>query len=225
MYRLSAEQTERLLLEPEYGMGYQLVEIREPGGSREPAVALNAEIVARLTELAQPREEPYSEYIEGILSADDIEVRYNGRALLATLEPSYVAEPERPYGGTLPGAPPSMTRLLKRATRSSERFARFSAYQNDRRVESDGSLLPGSFTTSRNDVRVVPSGFAAVGRYALPNPWPAVYLFEIVPGAGIRIECGTARPAFGQAGGGVEALFLDPTPPGSITGPVTVPEI
>lgn len=48
-------------------------------------------------------------------------------------------------------------------TKSQENFVRFSAFQNDRRVLNDGSLLPGSYVTSERDAAFGPSGYAVVG--------------------------------------------------------------
>ena len=109
-------------------------------------------------------------------------------------------------------------------TKSPERFVRFSAFRNDRRVHQDGSLLPGTYVTSERDAGCTPSGFAAVGRYALPNPMPAINRFDIAIPKGTSGLVGTVAPAFGQAGGGVEIELTNGTPPGSVTGPTTILE-
>jgi hypothetical protein len=106
---------------------------------------------------------------------------------------------------------------------ASQCFVRFSAFQNDRRVLPGGGLLPGTYVTTRIDADRAPSGLAAVGRYALPNPLPAIYRFEIVPKSGLTGMAGTVSPAFGQAGGGVEIEFKNAAPHGSVTGPSTIP--
>jgi hypothetical protein len=54
----------------------------------------------------------------------------------------------------------------------------------------------------------VPTGFVAVGRFALPNNLPASYRYEIEAPGSTPVDFGTLAPAFGQAGGGVEAYFL-----------------
>ena len=51
------------------------------------------------------------------------------------------------------------------------------------------------------------AGFAVVGRLALPNTLPASHHFEINAATGTDVDFGTVAPAFGQAGGGVEAFF------------------
>lgn len=108
--------------------------------------------------------------------------------------------------------------------RKPEKFVRFSAFKNDRRVRSDRSLLPGSYVTSERDAGFAPSGFAVVGRYALPNPVSATNRFDIaIPGKTPGLV-GTVLPAFGQAGGGVEIELINGAPPGSVNGPTVIPE-
>ena len=64
----------------------------------------------------------------------------------------------------------------------------------------------GTYATTYNDIRMVPSGFAAVGRYALPNPLSSKYAYVILTDTVPQIV-GTTVPNFGQAGGGVDVLF------------------
>jgi hypothetical protein len=109
-------------------------------------------------------------------------------------------------------------------TKSQENFVRFSAFQNDRRVLNDGSLLPGSYVTSKRDAAFGPSGFAVVGRYALPNILPATNWFDIKVPRGTAGLVGTVSPAFGQSGGGVEIELVKGAPKGSVTGRSTIPE-
>lgn len=67
-----------------------------------------------------------------------------------------------------------------------------------------GSLTAGTYLTAALDHAYANSGFAAVGRYALPMPIPASTVIEYELPAGAVISIGTVAPAFGQAGGGVE---------------------
>jgi hypothetical protein len=92
-------------------------------------------------------------------------------------------------------------------TESTDVFFRVSAYQDDKRIGSDGRLAPESYSTTRSDMTVVPSGLAAVGRYALPIRISARYVFQIIPGPGVRIFYGTVIPNYGLCGGGVEVYF------------------
>jgi hypothetical protein len=89
-------------------------------------------------------------------------------------------------------------------TSAGDVFYRISAFKNDRRVKADRSLAPQSYSTTETDMTVAPSGLAAVGRYALPTRISAKYVFEIRPGAGVRILFGTVTQNYGLAGGGVE---------------------
>ena len=67
--------------------------------------------------------------------------------------------------------------------------------------------MAGSYAVPKSEVPFIPTGFAAVGRLALPNLKPASHRCEIRAAAGTDVEFGTVAPAFGQAGGGVEAYF------------------
>ncbi len=76
------------------------------------------------------------------------------------------------------------------------------------------TLSLGACLTSTLDQLLANTGFGAVGRYALPIPAPAVYVFQYQLPAGTVMRVGTVSPMFGQSGGGVEAK-LDSIPPGS----------
>ena len=55
-----------------------------------------------------------------------------------------------------------------------EVYFRFTAYIRDRRVDPvTGSYARGTYATTFTDLPFSPSGYAAVGRFALPNPAPA----------------------------------------------------
>jgi hypothetical protein len=110
-----------------------------------------------------------------------------------------------------PGSPPHQGTTI-----ASDVFYRLSAFMKDRRVRPDGSLAPQSYCTSETDMTVVPSGLAAVGRYALPTRISARYVFEVRPGAGVPILFGTVTPNYGLAGGGVEVYFPVGTRPNTV---------
>jgi hypothetical protein len=91
-------------------------------------------------------------------------------------------------------------------------------------VLANGGLLAGTYVTSERDANHATTGFAVVGRYALPNPLPAIHRFEIAIAAPLPCLAGTVSPAFGQAGGGVEIELTIGAPPGSVTNRLTIPE-
>jgi len=90
-------------------------------------------------------------------------------------------------------------------------FFRFCATEVDPRVDRNGAFVAGTYATTFNDLRMVPSGLAAVGRYALPIPESARYVRSIVTNAGHKM--GTALPRFSQSGGGVEVRFENSAKP------------
>jgi hypothetical protein len=84
-------------------------------------------------------------------------------------------------------------------------YYRFAAFYKDKRVDSRG-FKAGTYATTYSDLHFVPSGFAAVGGYALPNPASAQYVFQIVTFYRPDLMA-TATLNYGQAGGGVEVYF------------------
>jgi hypothetical protein len=71
-----------------------------------------------------------------------------------------------------------------------------------------------------------PTGFAAVGRYALPNLVPACCRWQFSPPAGTIVDCGASVPLYGQAGGGVEVrLQKQITAAGAIPNPIVLPPL
>ena len=102
-------------------------------------------------------------------------------------------------------------------TQRDDVFYRLSAFPDDKRIGSDGSLVPGTYATTQTDYeKAVPSGLAAVGRYALPCRLPAMYVWRIHPPPRTVVAYGTVLANFGLAGGGVEALFPAGCPAGSV---------
>lgn len=99
--------------------------------------------------------------------------------------------------------------LIKSITLNANRkFYRFSAFNPDRRVDPNtGDFFPGTYATVESELPFAPTGFSAVGRFALPNNLPASNRYTIVAGAGTQVSFGTVAPAYGQSGGGVEAYF------------------
>lgn len=73
----------------------------------------------------------------------------------------------------------------------------------------DGTELSlGTYLTPANDIGYANTGFAAVGRYALPIPVPASYQHLYQLDAGTTLRIGTVLPNYGQSGGGVEVQVI-----------------
>jgi hypothetical protein len=203
IYLTNDSASRRLIELPESGMGFQVFRFRQ-----SYLVAFNASIVIPLAELREPG--LYSD-LERFL-AENEEERLMPREMLeldgpislafSPLDPS-IRDPG--VGLISPDAVsgPSLS-LLK--TKRPISYYRFVSTPRDPRVNSNGDFVPGTYATTFSDLPLVPSGFAAVGRYALPNPASARFLFQITT-YDRPTFMGTATPNFGQAGGGVEVFF------------------
>lgn len=198
-YRVVEELRTYLLGRPESGMGFQFV--RDDDGHRH--LILNAEIA--LTFVHQDAFEVEIAWLQenGGIAADGAEDDW--LALLGRLEAFSMSNCRVEGHGSYPSN-----------TTEGEVLVRYSAFSNDRRIGQDGSVRAGTYCTTKTDTAVVPSALAAVGRYALPNPNPAVHRFDLKPAGGSRVYCGTSAPNFGQAGGGVEVRIDQTLPPGTV---------
>lgn len=72
-------------------------------------------------------------------------------------------------------------------------------------------LSADTYLTTDSDRAYTNTGFAAVGRYALPIPVPAIHVFMYQLPQGTTVRIGTVQPNFGQAGGGVEVQLVKDT--------------
>src|SRR5215831_12422856 len=86
-------------------------------------------------------------------------------------------------------------------------------------------ILSGTYGFPESELPFVPTGFAAVGRYALPDLPPACRRYEIIPPPGHTIECGASVPLYGQAGGGVEVRFPKTFTAATLSGPTILPPL
>lgn len=197
--------TERRLLElPESGMGYQIVQHRQ-----EPWVVFNATVTIPLVEL-QTTVFSEAEYVlisndpasEAIQSLNLVEFSDNVQITFSGLDPRF----RNTSGGLAFCQTPISPPRSFISPNYPYSYYRFSPYIKDKRVDTNGNFLPGTYATTYNDLPFVPSGFAAVGRYALPNPASAAFVFSILTFNRPTLM-GTATPNFGQSGGGVEVLF------------------
>jgi hypothetical protein len=217
MWNLGESGIKALTDLPETGMGFQLVEA-VIWGHATPLLVLNSE---RAIDLSQ---------IELVPGDDPSVILRNGLRVIEALKSdivlTMVAVPQ-PHSfrllssriatvATAPGATAGAgvrtalpSSLVKHVSLSVNRvFHRFSAFKADRRIDPvTGSFVAGTYATPESEVPFVPTGFVAVGRFALPNNLPASYHYVIEAPAGTAVDFGTVAPSFGQAGGGVEAYF------------------
>jgi hypothetical protein len=216
MYKLKEDDIKKLREEPESGMGYQIVEAKVKYNPN-PVIAyvFNAELLVPLDELAEINGRVHEDLLQ---NADEPSSFVFERIL-----PAVIGSPSSEISQFLVNALAPSPQLL-RTTIAHEGFVRFSAYADDKRVGADGCLTNGTYATTIGDARFAVSGLAVAGRYALPNPSPAIYAYTIVLPEKIQYRVGTARPANYQSGGGVEVLFNDGAPRGSAFKPYQIPE-
>ena len=206
------EQQQRLVNQPETGMGFQIVQGEIEGHDGEIFLVIGSQIILPAKDL----DELNSSFLEvsesGTQQLDDYVAAENEffrgpLVLTSRLDRAVGTRPEissgiRDNARKLVEPQPLVSEVIQPERQA---FFRFSATQKDPRVLPDGSFTAGTYATTFNDVRMVPSGFAAVGRYALPNPFSADHVYVIVTRSDYIV--GTTKPDFKQAGGGVEVVF------------------
>lgn len=220
-YMLTQSNTNILLDIEESGHGYQIIEILTgnneiPNGSY---IAFNSELLIDLND--------YFQFLEG---SDELNpplafTSYSNFVKSIKPKPAKLSLlPSLSKKATVP--PPwilSPTLIAHAKTSGPEIFWRLSSVNPDPRIVS-GVLAAGSYLTTDEDLKLVTSGFGAVGRYALPSPFPASYKTECRLPAGTAFHIGTTRPNFGQAGGGVEVLITIATTLAPFIPAVKIPE-
>ena len=92
--------------------------------------------------------------------------------------------------------------------------------------QANQKIAKDTYACPASELPFFPTGFAAVGRYALPNLMPACYRWKLQPVAGTSLDCGASVPLYGQAGGGVEVRFRGLTKNRTpIANPVVLPPL
>ena len=205
LYALTNGQARELALFPESGMGFQVIRAELPKVSYRVFIALNSEILLPAdtkNDLVESfRDLGRIEQIEDLSSRLERMKWIRKPVLIASmLDPEIGVEDDAAH--ILQSQP-----VIRQSTTAQfEAFFRYSAFPNECRVHKNGSFKSGTYATTANDVRMVPSGFASVGRYALPSSRSAKFVYVITPEP-TPINVGTVVPNHGQAGGGVEVLF------------------
>lgn len=217
MWNLGEDAIKSLTGLPETGMGFQLIEA-VLWGENVPLLVFNSERAIDLRQAKlMPGGDPATILTNGmrIIDAMNLDVV---ETLFAAPQPhsfrllnARIGQLPGASGAAAPVAPQAVmpSSLVKHVVLPANRvFHRFSAFNPDRRVDPvTGSFLPGTYAAPESEVPFVPTGFVAVGRFALPNNLPSSFHYEIEAPLGTTVDFGTVAPAFGQAGGGVEAYF------------------
>lgn len=216
---LLTELQQRLLIrEPESGMGFQAV-IANHRGMDKRGTVYNAELLMWESE---PRALTAASFNKLVECAEREEAR-NIESIRVVARPTAVAETKRAAYAELQESGPAKD-ASQQLTAAGARYARFSAFENDHRITSDRGLVPGTYATTKDDADEVGTGSEAVERYALPNPEPAIYRFDIAPARGTVYRQGIVQPAHGRDGGGVEVIFDNGTVANTVSGPTVLPK-
>ncbi|MGH9338280.1 MAG: hypothetical protein ACRD1R_01485 [Acidobacteriota bacterium] len=214
MFRLSEEEIRSLVGQPESGMGYQVVDAVTSDFRTKRGVVFNAELLA----LDEDRETDRLVLLkksaaEVLRAADSSAGKFRSLSVVRDHRTTVLSMRAAKAGGA--------SGASTEKTKEDEKFYRFSAFENDRRVRADNSLSPGTYATTEEDGSKVKTGKEAVERYALPNDDPASYRFTIEPAQDTTIQKGIVQPANGRKGGGVEVIFTDGTQKDTVTLPPT----
>lgn len=213
MINLNDSAIKELLELPETGMGFQFVDATY-WGDRKRFLIFNSMHAIDITELNLSTTDEIYELMQNerkIIRYLDFEQELTFSApgphsfeLISTR----IAAPGVTAGSTIAATPSSLVKHVNLA--ANRKFYRFSAFNPDRRVDPvSGDFQPGTYATVESELPFVPTGFVAVGRFALPNNIPASYRYTIEAPRNTSVSFGTVAPAFSQAGGGVEAYFAN----------------
>ena len=183
MWNLGEPAIKSLMDLPETGMGFQLVEA-VIWGNTTPLLVLNSEHAIDLSAIELvPGDDPSAILRNGLRIIETMKTGVVERLFAAPQPHSFrllssrIARMPTSAGAAASGirqaALPSS--LVKHVSLSANRvFHRFSAFSPDRRVDTvTGSFIPGTYAAPESEVPFVPTGFVAVGRFALPNNLPA----------------------------------------------------
>ncbi|MBO6689284.1 MAG: hypothetical protein JJ931_06025 [Henriciella sp.] len=181
--------------------------------ARESFVRVQDEYVQRL-----------NEWIDGLPKLSNVDPLEEGqaRSVFAVLRAT-----NRFQLGSPPAPPNSIYGHLPFHLNSvpNEVFYRFESFPNSRRLTRQ-QIAKGTYAAPSSELFFTPTGFSAVGRFALPSLLPACWRYELKPQSGTKVYCGASVPLYGQSGGAVEVCFPDgATNDGPIANPVILPEL
>jgi hypothetical protein len=216
----------RLKLSPEYGMGYQVGTVSLNTGGTERGIILNgtyfvphSEIIS-LNSIKQILEELSSDLdrLQSKFIIESVALESRPESSLRGVKRVYTFSAANEKRAT-PAKDAEIT-----LTSRNELFKRFSAYENDFRVTEKGGLVANTYATTAKDAENITTGMEAISRYSLENKRSANKVFTIAPPDKTRLKQGIVEPDYGELGGGVEVIFVDGSPDGTVSGPEIIPE-
>lgn len=216
IYKASLAFSDALILKPETGMGYQVINAIRAGRSYiEKFVVYNSMLIIEdNSDFLMNKRQVVREGFSTILN----------KASLVTLslisvipkneikEFRLIAESKRTSKGRIDGGIGAKD-AKKEYANGHEAFVRLSAYEDDKRIDFiNKKLKPGSYTTTMEDYLTCRRyNDDPIDRYALPNDEEIKWTFHIQPKSTDQLQRGIVQPAFGHDGGGIEAYFENGT--------------
>ena len=223
IFKAFSETINKLLLLPETGIGYQVIDAKKINQSGfERYIVYNGQIIVNFNDVPTSRAKLFSDSFSTVLSKTDNSI------LLETNTISLVTKMQ-----ILEQRPVSNAKVFS-AYRSSDNkkgakdnpklscsgtdtYVRISAFEDDFRIDTvTRRLKSGSYTTTHRDyLFCVNSNDDPVDRYALPNDEVIKWAFYITPQVKDLVQIGVVQPAYGHDGGGLEAYFENGTSNGT----------
>ncbi|WP_208931243.1 hypothetical protein [Rheinheimera sp. F8] len=201
-----------LALLTESGPGYHHVVVTNPKTGQPPDgeyFVFNCELYVPIDELSSLKlARSYAEFLKRSRNEDSYLQQFTGPINKnGSLQVALINQTNQYNQSTM---------IVSSVTRT-DSFYRFSPYANDRRIDFvKKQIHAGTYLAPESERNFLSSGLSVVGRYALPSPFPAVYMWRIQPPDGTPLAAGTVRHAFGQAGGGVEVVLHSCSGPNSV---------
>ncbi len=205
IYKLSSSNTEKLILMPETGMGYQVVNAYEQNYFQKVFLILNGQFAIDIKDknFHEIFNHIYGKDLEGdFRSAKEINLTITDTSSGEKRIGSFVSEAG--YGKDV-GARDAK----KEKANGDELFVRLSYFENDIRIDKKNKCLrPGSYTTTAADALICKTdNDDPVQRYALPNELETIWTFSIQPQVKDELQKGWVQPQPGKRGGGREVYF------------------
>jgi hypothetical protein len=251
IFRLKTEQQEKFAAFPEVFQGVQVGFLTHAAWTRQVCLVIGGLVVVVFQDGLQDElakffavtwrstippantiVERYEDWLKSLNEPNEIDPVDAVRDFVA-FAVSTNSPPPPPNRSSLvpvpPGFPGSGTAVyghlpFKSNTEDREVFFRWEAWPTSRRIlTARNEVVADTFASPHSEVPFIPTGFAAVGRTALPSLFPAVFRYEIKPPPTTPILCGAVVPMFGQSGGGVEVCFTSQfTNQGPIADPIVL---
>ena len=217
IYKAFFTDTQKFLALPETGMGYQVIEAKRSGEIyKNKYVVYNGELIIDLdSRLFEFKEKIKTKGFSKVLSEADKwlceteSISLVSKSLL--LEKRVLSETEKKDKKRHSGS--GAREHPKESANGSEIFVRLSDYENVLRIDFvKKRLIEGSYTTTQLDyLTCLNYSDDPVDRYSLPNNDPIKWAFYVLPKTNDQLQKGVVQPAFGHAGGGIEAYFENGT--------------